>query len=200
MRLVLPTTSEWLYSGKAFLAATLAFYIALKIPLPNPYWSFASVYIVSHPLSGATRSKSIYRAFGTVLGATMAVLLVSLFASSPLTLVAAMGTWSAIALYLSLRDNTPSAYGFLLASYTTPLIAVSAIIAPGTVFDTAVARTEEILLGIICASVISTVLRDAPAWAGRRRTRRHRASARCLRVGRAPAHRPCTPYHAAAAL
>lgn len=187
MRLVLPTTSEWLYSGKAFLAATLAFYIALKIPLPNPYWSFASVYIVSHPLSGATRSKSIYRAFGTVLGATMAVLLVSLFASSPLTLVAAMGTWSAIALYLSLRDNTPSAYGFLLASYTTPLIAVSAIIAPGTVFDTAVARTEEILLGIICASVVSTVLlpdrvgpvfhervaalmRDASAWAVRRLT------------------------------
>jgi uncharacterized membrane protein YccC len=187
MRLALPTASEWLYSGKAFLAAILAFYIALKIPLPNPYWSFASVYIVSHPLSGATRSKSIYRAFGTVLGATMAVLLVSLFASSPLTLVMAMGAWSAIALYLSLRDNTPSAYGFLLASYTTPLIAVSAIIAPGTVFDTAVARTEEILLGIICASVVSTVLlpdrvgpvfhervaalmRDASAWAVRRLT------------------------------
>jgi uncharacterized membrane protein YccC len=187
MRPTLPTASEWLYSGKAFLAAILAFYIALRIPLPNPYWSFASVYIVSHPLSGATRSKSVYRAFGTVLGAAMAVCLVSLFASSPITLVLAMGTWSAFALYLSLRDNTPSAYGFLLSSYTTPLIAVSAIIAPGTVFDTAVARTEEILLGIVCASVVSTVLlpdrvgpvfherlaalmKDASAWAVRRLT------------------------------
>lgn len=187
MRTALPTASEWIYSGKAFLAAILAFYIALRVPLPNPYWSFASVYIVSHPLSGATRSKSIYRAFGTVLGAAMAVCLVSLFPTRPLTLVMAMGAWSAIALYLSLRDNRPSAYGFLLASYTTPLIAVSAIIAPGTVFDTAVARTEEILLGIICASVVSTVLfpdrvgpvfhervaalmKDASAWAVRRLT------------------------------
>lgn len=196
MRFALPTTSEWLYSGKAFLAAILAFYIALRIPLPNPYWSFASVYIVSHPLSGATRSKSIYRAFGTLLGATMAVLLVSLFATRPLTLVLAMGAWSALALYLSLRDNTPSAYGFLLASYTTPLIGVSAIIAPGLVFDTAVARSEEILLGIVCASVVSTVLfpdRVGPVFHDRVAALMKDASAWAVRRLRDPARRTTPP-------
>lgn len=196
MRFALPTTSEWMYSGKAFLAAILAFYIALRIPLPNPYWSFASVYIVSHPLSGATRSKSIYRAFGTLLGATMAVLLVSLFATRPLTLVLAMGAWSALALYLSLRDNTPSAYGFLLASYTTPLIGVSAIITPGLVFDTAVARSEEILLGIVCASVVSTVLfpdRVGPVFHDRVAALMKDASAWAVRRLRDPARRTTPP-------
>ena len=154
----LPTASDWLYSGKAFLAAVLAFYIALLISLPNPYWSFATVYIVSHPLTGATRSKAVYRAVGTVIGAAMALAIVPAFASSPMMLVLAVGLWSAVALYLALLDNTPSTYIFLLASYTTPMIAVPSILAPAGVFDLAVARSEEILLGIVCASVVSTVL------------------------------------------
>ena len=154
----LPNGLEWLYSGKAFVAAMLAFYIALALDLPNPYWSIASVYIVSHPLSGATRSKSVYRALGTVIGAAMAVLLVPALASSPLSLMAAIGSWTGLSLYLSLLNRTPSSYIFLLASYTTPLIAIPAIMAPGSVFDIALARTEEILLGIICASVVITVI------------------------------------------
>lgn len=57
----MPTWREWLFSAKALIAALLALYIALAIPLDNPYWAMASVYVVSHPLSGATRSKAIYR-------------------------------------------------------------------------------------------------------------------------------------------
>lgn len=180
-----PTRFEWLYSGKAFFAGMLAFYLALFLQLPNPYWSFATVYIVSHPLSGATRSKGVYRAIGTVIGAAVALLLVSALAESPMLLVFALGTWMGMSLYLSLGNNTPSAYAFLLASYTAPLIAVPAILAPGSIFDIAVARTEEILLGIVCASVVSTVLfpsrvsplfharvasllKDAGDWVGQR--------------------------------
>lgn len=180
-----PTRFEWLYSGKAFFAGMLAFYLALFLQLPNPYWSFATVYIVSHPLSGATRSKGVYRAIGTVIGAAVALLLLSALAESPMLLVFALGTWMGMSLYLSLGNNTPSAYAFLLASYTAPLIAVPAILAPGSIFDIAVARTEEILLGIVCASVVSTVLfpsrvsplfharvasllKDAGDWTGQR--------------------------------
>ncbi|MBB3228262.1 putative membrane protein YccC [Luteibacter sp. Sphag1AF] len=153
-----PSASEWLYSGKAFIAAMLAFYLALVLQLPNPYWSFATVYIVSHPLSGATRSKAVYRALGTLIGAAMAVVLVPTFAESPLMLVFAIGCWATLSLYLSLRNNRPSAYCFLLASYTTPLVAIPAILAPGSIFDIALARSEEILLGIVCASVVSALL------------------------------------------
>lgn len=177
-----PGFSDWLYSGKALLAALLAFYLALVLQLPNPYWSFATVYIVSHPLTGATRSKAMYRALGTLLGGAVAVAIVPPLAGQPLTLVAAIAAWIALSLYVSLRDNKPSAYVFLLASYTTPLIAIPSILAPAGVFDLALARSEEIVLGIVCASVVSTVLfparvvtafnermaalmRDAATWA-----------------------------------
>ncbi len=32
-----PGFTDWLYSGKALLAALLAFYLALVLQLPNPY-------------------------------------------------------------------------------------------------------------------------------------------------------------------
>jgi len=82
----MPTWREWLFSAKALIAALLALYIALAIPLENPYWAMASVYVVSHPLSGATRSKAIYRALGTLLGAAASVVLLPTFAQQPVML------------------------------------------------------------------------------------------------------------------
>ena len=54
----------------------LALFIALYIGLPRPYWAMATVYVVAHLLTGATRSKSMYRVLGTLLGAAASVALV----------------------------------------------------------------------------------------------------------------------------
>ena len=88
--MTMPTWREWLFSAKALLAALLALYIALAIPLDNPYWAMASVYVVSHPLSGATRSKALYRALGTLLGAAASVAIIPTFAQQPLMMSLAM--------------------------------------------------------------------------------------------------------------
>ncbi|MCP4638157.1 MAG: FUSC family protein, partial [Methyloversatilis sp.] len=74
--LTLPGWRDRLFSAKTFAAAMLALYIALAFELPNPYWAMATVYVVAHPLGGATRSKAIYRAAGTVIGAAAAVFFV----------------------------------------------------------------------------------------------------------------------------
>jgi uncharacterized membrane protein YccC len=58
-----------LFSANSFAAAMLALYIALALGLPRPYWALTTAYIVSQPLSGAVRSKAVYRVAGTVLGA-----------------------------------------------------------------------------------------------------------------------------------
>jgi uncharacterized membrane protein YccC len=177
-----PDWREWLYSAKAFIAAMLALYIALELALPNPYWAVASVYVVSHPLSGATRSKGMYRACGTVLGAIASVLIVPACVDAPVLLTLVMTAWTGAMLYLALLDRTPRSYVFMLAAYTTPLIVLPTLMAPQTIFDVALARTEEIVLGISCASLINTVffpsriapvlnaqmaslLRDAAGWA-----------------------------------
>lgn len=53
--MILPDRHEWLHSAKALLAALLALYITLALPLDNPYWAMASVYLVirHHPLGSA---------------------------------------------------------------------------------------------------------------------------------------------------
>src|SRR4051812_41145707 len=61
-----PGLRDWLFATKTFLAAMLALYIALSLGLERPYWAMASAYIAAQPLSGATRSKAVFRLCGTV--------------------------------------------------------------------------------------------------------------------------------------
>ena len=154
----MPTWREWLFSAKALIAALLALFLALAIPLDNPYWAMASVYVVSHPLSGATRSKAIYRALGTLLGAAASVAILPVFAQQPVMLSLAISAWIGALLYLALSDRSPRSYIFMLAAYTVPLISLAEVNHPTTIFDVALARSEEILLGIVCASLVNAVL------------------------------------------
>jgi uncharacterized membrane protein YccC len=169
-----PSIRDWLFSVKTFAASILALYIALIFQLPRPYWAMASVYIVSNPFVGATRSKALYRALGTALGAAAAITLVPPFVETPLLFSVIVATWTGTLLYLAISDRTARSYVFMLAGYTMPLIALPTVTDPTTVFDVAIARTEEITLGIICASVIGsnilpsrlapTLIERADAW------------------------------------
>ncbi|MEI6000872.1 FUSC family protein [Paraburkholderia bengalensis] len=156
--MVYPSVRDWLFSAKTFAAAMIALYIGLALELPRPYWAMATVYIVSNPFVGATRSKALYRALGTALGAAGAVLIVPPFVESPFLFSVIVAAWTGTLLYLSLNDRTARSYVFLLAGYTLPLIALPAVTNPTTVFDLAITRTEEILLGIVVASIVGSVV------------------------------------------
>ncbi|HEY2608919.1 FUSC family protein [Paraburkholderia sp. RL18-103-BIB-C] len=156
--MVYPTLRDWLFSVKTFAAAMLALYIGLAFELPRPYWAMASVYIVSNPFVGATRSKALYRALGTALGAAGAVLLVPPFVESPYLFSVIVALWTGTLLYLAVSDRTARSYVFMLAAYTMPIIALPSVTNPAGVFDLAVSRTEEILVGIVCASIVGGAL------------------------------------------
>ncbi|MEM5343583.1 FUSC family protein [Paraburkholderia azotifigens] len=156
--MVYPSVRDWLFSAKTFAAAMIALYIGLALELPRPYWAMATVYIVSNPFVGATRSKALYRALGTALGAAGAVLIVPPFVESPFLFSVIVAAWTGTLLYLSLNDRTARSYVFLLAGYTLPLIALPAVTNPTIVFDLAITRTEEILLGIVVASIVGSVV------------------------------------------
>ena len=149
---------HWLFSIKTFAAAMLALSIGFWLDLPKPYWALATVYIASQPLSGATRSKAVFRAIGTLVGSAAAVALVPNLVNAPPLLVAAISLWSGLCLYLSLLDRTPRSYVFMLAGYTTAIVGFPAVGAPDTIFDLALARTEEILVGIACAALVSSLV------------------------------------------
>lgn len=162
--------ADLIFALKTFAASMLALVIALAMDLPRPYWAMATVYITSQPLAGATSSKAFFRVMGTLVGATMTVAMVPNLINAPELLCLAIALWVGLCLYLSLLDGTPRSYVFMLAGYTVALIGFPSVSEPGAIFDTAVARLEEISLGIICASLISTIVFPrsvAPAVAGR---------------------------------
>lgn len=162
--------ADLIFALKTFAASMLALVIALAMDLPRPYWAMATVYITSQPLAGATSSKAFFRVMGTLVGAIMTVALVPNLINAPELLCLAIALWVGLCLYLSLLDGTPRSYVFMLAGYTVALIGFPSVSEPGAIFDTAVARLEEISLGIICASLVSTIVFPrsvAPAVAGR---------------------------------
>lgn len=145
---------EALFSLKCFAAAMLAYYIALRIGLTHPFWAVTTSYIVAQPLAGAVLSKAVFRVCGTILGASAAVVLVPNLVNEPLVLSLALALWLGLCLYIALLDRTPRAYVFLLAGYTASIVGFPSVLAPDTIFDTAVLRVQEIILGIACATLV----------------------------------------------
>jgi uncharacterized membrane protein YccC len=154
----LASRSELLFSVKSFAAAMLSVYLSLRIGLPRPFWAMMTAYIVAQPFAGPTRSKGLYRAGGTILGATAVTLLVPHLVNSPELLSLALALWIAGCLYFSLLDRTPRSYMLMLAGYTAGLIGFPAVSNPGAIFDIALARVEEIVLGITCATVVHSLV------------------------------------------
>ena len=150
--------AEMLFSAKSFSAAMLAMYIANRAGLPRPFWSMLTCYIVSAPLAGNVRSKALFRFFGTLIGCTATVAIVPTFSASPELCTLVLALWVGLCLYLSLLDRTARSYVFMLAGYTAALIGFPSVEAPLGLFDNAVARVEEIGLGILCGSLVHSLV------------------------------------------
>jgi uncharacterized membrane protein YccC len=78
--------------------------------------------------------------------------------NAPELLCLAVALWLGIFLYLALIDATPRSYVFMLAGYSVALLGFPLVSTPELTFDTVVSRVQEITLGIICASVVSTLV------------------------------------------
>jgi len=143
-----------LFSAKSFTAAMLAYYIALRIGLPKPYWAIVTVYVVSQNSAGASLSRGVYRFAGTLIGAVATVLIVPNFVNDPIVCSMILSGWVGLCLFFSLLDRTPRAYAFVLAGYTASLIGFPSVLDASAVFDTASVRVQEISIGILCAVLI----------------------------------------------
>jgi uncharacterized membrane protein YccC len=153
-----PTFNELVFSLKSFAASMLALYIAFGMGLPRPFWAMLTAYVVSSPLSGTVRSKAVYRVIGTVIGSIASIVLTVELINAPELLSLAVGLWVGGCLFVSLLDRTPRSYVFMLAGYTAGLIVFPGVANPEAIFDTGLARVEEIILGIVCATVIHSVV------------------------------------------
>jgi len=133
-------------------------FVAFSLDLKSPGWAMTTVYLTSQPLSGALRAKAVYRVIGTFIGGAAMVAIVPNLVDAPELTTLAIILWVALCVFVSLFDRTPRSYAFVLSGYTAALIGFPSVLAPGTVFDTAVSRVEEITLGVVCAALVHSLI------------------------------------------
>ncbi|WOK36537.1 FUSC family protein [Sphingomonas sp. C3-2] len=151
-------THRLIFSLNCFAASMLALYIALSLDLMNPFWSMMTVYIVSSPQAGSVRSKALYRLLGTIAGGAASVIMVPALGNAPEMLSLALALWVGLCLGVALLDRTPRSYVFMLGGYTAALIGFTTVNNPLVIFDVALARVEEIGLGIVCATAFHSII------------------------------------------
>jgi uncharacterized membrane protein YccC len=142
-----------IFSVNCYIATILTMFIAFSLDLKSPGWAMTTVYLTSQPLSGVMRAKAVYRAIGTFIGGAAMVAIVPNLVDAPELTTLAIILWVALCVFIALLDRTPRSYMFVLSGYTAALIGFPSVLAPGTVFDTAVSRVEEITIGVVCAAL-----------------------------------------------
>ncbi|AMO76503.1 FUSC family protein [Pseudomonas citronellolis] len=155
---IAPSGPALRFAGKTLLAGGIALWLSFRLDLEQPQWALMTVFIVSQPLSGMVVAKGLFRLLGTLVGTSMAVLIMALFAQTPWLFLLVVALWMGLCTAASTLLRNHVSYAFVLSGYTVAIIALPAINVPLQVFDQAVARCTEICLGIVCASVVSATL------------------------------------------
>ena len=153
-----PSPQAVQFAIKTLLGGGLALWLALRLGLEQPQWAFMTAFIVAQPLSGMVVQKGLARLLGTLVGTFMAVVMMGLFAQTPWLFLLAFALWLGMCTAASTMLRSAWSYSFVLAGYTVAIIGLPAIGKPHVIFDEAIARSTEICLGIICATLSSALL------------------------------------------
>jgi len=106
-----------------------------------------------------TRSRQgFYRILGTIAGVLVSIALVFRLAQYGELFVAALAVWICFCNFAARAVRNFASYGFQLAGYTVAIIGIPAALNPAGAYPLVVARFTEILLGIVCAALVSRLI------------------------------------------
>jgi uncharacterized membrane protein YccC len=148
-----------LFGLRLWASVSLALYLAFWLQLDNPYWAGGSAAIVCQPQLGASLRKGWFRMVGTLIGATMCIVLVACFPQQRVLFFVGLALWSAVCAFVATLLRNFASYAAALSGYTVAIVGGGLLGATGGVdanaaFLFAVARATEIWLGIVCAGVV----------------------------------------------
>ncbi|SDO96763.1 FUSC family protein [Pseudomonas jinjuensis] len=158
----------WIYLFKVLLAAFVTLWLAMRLELPQPSTATITVFIVMQPQSGQVFAKSFYRILGSILGLSVMVALIALFAQERVLFLLAMAIWIGLCTAGAARYRDFRSYACVLSGYTAALIGIPATLHPDAAFMQAVWRLLEVCLGILCATVVSAAIFPQSAGAAMR--------------------------------
>ncbi|MGA7438941.1 MAG: FUSC family protein, partial [Luteibacter sp.] len=148
----------WLFVVKTLIAFFTAGWLAMRFGLPAPSTAMLTTIIVANRQSGMVLAKSFYRGIGTVAGATAAVGIVASFPQQRDLFLVALSLWIGVCAGGATLYRNFKSYAFVLGGYTAAIVAIPVIDNPPGVFDSAVARLSEVLLGLLVSGVVNDVV------------------------------------------
>src|SRR6201993_1497776 len=147
-----------LYALRLWAAMCLALFVAFWLELDNPFWAGTSAAIVCQLQLGASLRKGWFRMIGTVVGATIIVVLTACFPQDRIAFLVLLAFWCGICAFAAPVLRNFASYSAALAGYTAAIIAADNLGATGgassDVFLLAVTRASEICIGIACAGIV----------------------------------------------
>ena len=148
-----------LFGVRMWASVCLALYVAFWLQLDNPFWAGTSAAIVCQPQLGASLRKGWFRMIGTLVGATMCVVLTACFPQDRALFLGALALWGAAAAFTATMLRNFAAYAAALAGYTVAIVGGDLLGLVGGVdanaaFMLAVTRSSEICIGIVCAGIV----------------------------------------------
>ena len=147
-----------LFGLRLWAAVCLALFVAFWLELDDPFWAGASAAIVCQLQLGASLRKGWFRMIGTVIGATMIVVLTACFPQDRIAFLVLLALWCSLCAFAATAFRNFASYAAALAGYTAAIIATNNLGATGgassDVFLLAVTRASEICIGIACAGIV----------------------------------------------
>jgi uncharacterized membrane protein YccC len=147
-----------LFALRLWAAVCLALFVAFWLQLDNPFWAGTSAAIVCQPQLGASLRKGWFRMIGTVVGATMIVVLTACLPQDRIAFLVLLAFWCGLCAFAATVLRNFASYSAALAGYTAAIIAADNLGATGgassDVFLLAVTRASEICIGIACGGIV----------------------------------------------
>ncbi|RKE35734.1 putative membrane protein YccC [Paraburkholderia sp. BL23I1N1] len=154
---------RFLHIAKVAAAATLAMGLCMRLELRTPATAMVSVVIVMmHQQSGMVIARGFYRGLGMVCGSLAGLVLIALFPQQPLLFLVALAAWIGVCVFGASYYRNFQSYGFVLTGYGTAITAIPAWSNPYGVFDNVVFTVSEVVIGVVCASLVSAVVFPQP--------------------------------------
>jgi uncharacterized membrane protein YccC len=142
------------FCARVLAAVAIAYYVAYWLELESPASAGTTVLIVMNASRGAIISKSLWRLFGSAVGALAAIVLVSLFVQAPVLFIFGLALWIGLCTSVASLLRYNRGYAAVLAGYTVVLVAFGAISDPDRIFDLATGRLAVVTIGELSATLV----------------------------------------------
>lgn len=139
------------------VAGITAYYCALALRLPYPSWSiFTVIMLLLAQYVGAIHEKSVFRMVGTIVGGLLAYLATGAWQQSPVLYLT--GTFVLVTFSVAMFGQSRAPYAFFLTGLTYVVICANSQTTPEDSWAYALARIEEVLLGVVISMVVQSTI------------------------------------------